>query len=202
MPFRNVLNNGSGNRFVNISAYWSFVEMRCTRNVPLRTCSLKWWYLTAMCFVLGRFLGTLASSSQAVLSSNILAWQFTSTSGMPTASCTSLSNCFKWISSRHAVLSAMYSLSVVLRAISVCSLLAHSIGQPKYRITYPDRLTTDAGLSASSEFHIPTYRRNRRRHSSRVWSEICLVSLSCLYRRFRVDICLCALLLPHAICTD
>ena len=42
------------------------------------------------------------------------------------------------ISSRHAVDRAMYSASVVERAVSVCSLDAQVTGQPAYVIAHPE----------------------------------------------------------------
>ena len=43
------------------------------------------------------------------------------------------------ISSRHAVDRAMYSASVVEKAVSVCSLDAQVTGQPAYVIAHPER---------------------------------------------------------------
>ena len=42
------------------------------------------------------------------------------------------------ISSRHAVDRAMYSASVVERAVSVCSLDAQVTGQPAYVMAHPE----------------------------------------------------------------
>ena len=43
------------------------------------------------------------------------------------------------ISSQHTVDRAMYSASVVERAVSVCSLDAQVTGQPAYVMAHPDR---------------------------------------------------------------
>ena len=43
------------------------------------------------------------------------------------------------ISSRHAVDRAMYSASVVERAVSVCSLDAQVTGHPAYVMAHPER---------------------------------------------------------------
>ena len=51
------------------------------------------------------------------------------------------------INSRIELDKAMYLLSVVLRAIYVCSLLPQVIGHPAYNITKPVRDNTDSGLS-------------------------------------------------------
>ena len=53
----------------------------------------------------------------------------------------------KGITYRIALDRAMYSLSVVLRAISFLSLLPQVIGHPAYIITKPVRDNTDSGLS-------------------------------------------------------
>ncbi len=50
---------------------------------------------------------------------------------------------------------AMYSASVVLRAISVCSLEDHRMGQFAKVITYPVRDFTEMGSWASSDDHKP-----------------------------------------------
>ena len=49
----------------------------------------------------------------------------------------------------------MYSASVVLKAISDCSLLDHSTGQEKYLTTKPVLDVTDAGVLSSSVFQLP-----------------------------------------------
>ena len=51
----------------------------------------------------------------------------------------SLTNFMSGIVSRSAVDKLRYSASVVLKAVSDCSLDAHRIGHPAYRITYPVR---------------------------------------------------------------
>ena len=50
------------------------------------------------------------------------------------------------ITSHIALDRSMYSLSVVLREISVCSLFPQVIGHPAYIITKPVRDNTDSGL--------------------------------------------------------
>jgi len=49
------------------------------------------------------------------------------------------------MASLMAVESAMYSLSVTLRAISVCNLLLHIIGHPANMITKPVQERRDSG---------------------------------------------------------
>ena len=55
---------------VKISASYYVVTTRVTFRLPSLTASLKWWYFTAICFVFGLFLGTLANSSAPLLFSN------------------------------------------------------------------------------------------------------------------------------------
>ena len=51
------------------------------------------------------------------------------------------------ITSRISLDRAMYSLSVVLRAIYVCKFLPQVIGHPAYIMTKPVRDNTDSGIS-------------------------------------------------------
>ena len=90
-----------------------------------------------MCFVLGLFFGTLASSSAPLLSSKSANLMFKLAFGMFKIDLSSKINSLRGRTSLAAVDNAMYSASVVLRAISVCSLLKYVIGQPAYLIMHP-----------------------------------------------------------------
>ena len=62
-----------------------------------------------------------------------------------------------WMTSRRLADSAVYSASVVLSATSVCSLDAHTMGQPAYVMMYPVRdLAVDGSTSAVVLFQFPT----------------------------------------------
>ena len=61
----------------------------------------------------------------------------------------------KGSTSRIATDNAMYSASVVLKAISVCNLLPQNIGQPAYEMTKPVRDKTDSGLVVSPLLNPP-----------------------------------------------
>ena len=61
------------------------------------------------------------------------------------------------IVSQSAVLKLIYSLSVVERAISICTFEAHKIGQPEKVIKYPDRdFAAVMSLIAVTSFQLPT----------------------------------------------
>ena len=85
-----------------------------------------------MCLVLGLFLGTLANSSAPLLSSKSVHLICNFASVMFKICLISEINSLKGNTSLAAVDSAMYSASVVDRAISVCRRLNHVIGQPAY----------------------------------------------------------------------
>ena len=72
-----------------------------------------------MCFVLGLFSGTLANSSATILSSNSVQLMFNSACGVSIISLISKINSLNGRTSLVAVDKAIYSASVVLRAISV-----------------------------------------------------------------------------------
>lgn len=93
-----------------------------------------------MCFVLGRIRGDFANSSAPLLSSNSFEWHLISGIGIDSTLPNSFRSDFIGIRSRKEVDNAMYSASVVDKAISVCILECHNIGHPKYLIMYPVRL--------------------------------------------------------------
>ena len=108
-----------GSGFVKISPCCSFVSTLTIINFPDKTHSLKWWYFIAMCLVLGLYFGTFASSSAPLLSSNRV--HFIVNSVQDISNILDISNIrpLMGIRSLAAVDKAMYSASVVLRAISV-----------------------------------------------------------------------------------
>ena len=88
------------------------------------------------CFVLGRIFGVRAISSAPELSSNTLQWMRGTEAIMENpATFNSTINLINGMTSRKAWDNEIYSLSVVLNAISVCYLEAHVMGQPPYVIT-------------------------------------------------------------------
>ena len=90
-----------------------------------------------MCFVLGLCFGTLANCSAPILSSNIVHFKFSFAHGIFSIDDNSRIIALIGINYLVDCESAIYSASVVLNAISVCSLLAQEIGKPEYFMTYP-----------------------------------------------------------------
>ena len=84
-----------------------------------------------MNFVLGLIFGTVAISKAPLLSSKTLQCTvgFVAVKLYPFC-CSSLTSSISGMVSHNAVLSAMNSASVVDKAICVCSLEFHTIGQP------------------------------------------------------------------------
>ena len=101
----------------------------------------------ATCFVLGVNFGLFATVIQLSLSSQTVQRKTGSLVSSPNKSAVSFIRLIKGINSRIEVDRAMYSLYVVLRAISVCILLPQWIGHPAYMITKPVRDKTDSGES-------------------------------------------------------
>ena len=120
--------------FVKISASWSFVSIWKIEIVLSATCFRKWWYLTAMCFILGVNFELSDTLMQLLLSSNTLQWNSGLGLWRGKNSPTSTIKFMKGITSLIAWYRAMYSDSVVLKAIYVCSLLHHVRGHPEYII--------------------------------------------------------------------
>jgi hypothetical protein len=97
---------------------------------PFSTASRKWWYFKFMCLVWGHIFGVCAIANAPELSSNTLQW----TSGilmenLNPAVANSDTSLIRGRTSRRAWDSETYSLSVELKAISVCSLDAQTSGQ-------------------------------------------------------------------------
>ena len=120
-----------------------------------RTCSLKWWYLRAICFVRGRIFGDLANSIAPLLSLNNL--------HLTLGRFNSMFNVF-YNCSRCSIIgmisfvtsySTMYSASVMDKDISDYNLDAHSIGQFLYFMINPVREYTEAGSSDLLVDHPP-----------------------------------------------
>ena len=106
-------------------------------------------------FVFGMILGLVATLMQLSLSSQTLQLKtgvVIFRSKIPDISFKRLRN---GITSHIAEVRAIYSLSVVLRAISVCSLLCQVIGQPANMITNPVLERTDSELVWSPSFQPP-----------------------------------------------
>ena len=107
-----------------------------TSSVPLRTCSQKWWYFVAMCFVLGLFWGNFANFSIPLLYSKRVHLICSLAPGFFRMSFNSKINSLRGRTFLATVDNTMYSASVLLIAIFVCSLLNHVIGHPVYLITH------------------------------------------------------------------
>ena len=109
----------------------------------------KWWYLIAMCFVLGENLLNSATAMQLWLSLKTLL----NTSGfgrwISKINNTNFISAIKCIMLHIAWINAIYSASVVLKAFSVCNLLHHNTIHPAYIITYPVRDINVSALSTS-----------------------------------------------------
>ena len=137
--------------FVKISAQLRADATFVILHEPFRIWSLKWYHLTAKCLVLGLCCSVVASTIQPELSSQIsdctnfshlfvkYRWVFVF-DWSATGSCPNFMNVVLYISRTSCrigskvlirVLRAMYSASVVLSSIYVCSLLVHIIGQPQ-----------------------------------------------------------------------
>ena len=100
----------------------------------------KWWYFMLICFVRGLIFGTLAISIAPALSSNTVQLICgMCIVGIVMCVCISLIVCMRGMTSRSDVERAIYSDSVDDRAISVCSLDAHTMGHLTNSTWYPVR---------------------------------------------------------------
>ena len=136
---RNFTNCGLGKGLVNISAVCSFVEICSIQIVLFITYDRKWWSLMDKCLVRGLVLWFVAIFRQLMLSSNVLHTIFGVNLCMVIPLASNSRN--KWmtaITSLNAVDKAIYSASVVLRAMSDCNFDFHINGHPAYEIQYPD----------------------------------------------------------------
>ena len=149
------LNMNMSSDFMKILASWSFVSIGKMEIVLSATCFRKWWYLKAMCFVLGVNFDLSATLMQLLLSSNTLQWNSGLGLWRGKTSPTSTIKLMKGITSLIAWNSAMYSDSVVLKAIYICSLLHHVRGHPAYIITKPVLDRTHSGLVWSPDDQLP-----------------------------------------------
>ena len=122
------LNMTLSSGFVKISASCSFVSIGKMEFVLSATCYRKWWYLIAMWFVICVNFEFSATLMQMLLSSNTLQWNSGLGLWRGKTSPTSTINFIKCITPLIAWDRAMYSDYVVLKAISVCSLLHHVRG--------------------------------------------------------------------------
>ena len=100
----------------------------------------------AMCFVWGVNFGLFETVMQLSLYSQTVQWNTGSLVNSPNNPAVSFIRPKNGITSRISLDRAMYLLSVVLREISVYSLLPQVIGHPEYIITKPVRDNTDSGL--------------------------------------------------------
>ena len=110
-----------------------------------------------MCLVLGRILGSRASSSAPLLSSKTVQCTLGGKSSMRTpCSRASLRSPISGITSLRLVERAMYSASVVDMAVMVCILDAHVMGVPAKRTIQPERdLAVIGSLCASAWRQFP-----------------------------------------------
>ena len=119
---------------------------RMNINCPIAHVAAKVMVFDSNMFVLGVNLGLLATLMQLSLSSQTLHLNSGFLGNNPNMAEISFSKLRNGMVSRMDEESAMYSLSVVLSAISVWSLLHQVIGQPAYIITKPVLDRTDSGL--------------------------------------------------------
>ena len=113
----------SSNGLVKMSAICSRVSMGLMTTVLLWTNCLKWWYFNAMCFVRGVNFGFSATLMQLLLSSQAVQIILGGLSLAGRKSWMSFIKLRKGKTCRIDMESAIYSDSVVLRAISDCNLL-------------------------------------------------------------------------------
>ena len=100
-----------------------------------------------MCFVQGVNFGLFATVMQISLSSQTVQRNTGYLVNSPNNPSVSFMIPRNGITSHIALERAMYLISVVLRSISVCSLLPQVIGHPAYIITNPVRDNNDLHLS-------------------------------------------------------
>ena len=106
-----------------MSASCSFVPIARNMIYLFFTCSLKWWYLMAMCFVLDLCFGSLASSKVPLLSPKTDEHVLGCSTYIFKMSDNSIKISFNRIRSCMLWLKIIYSASVVNNAISVYILL-------------------------------------------------------------------------------
>ena len=143
----NLTNTTLSSGFVKMSANWSLVSIGKIWIDLSATKDRKWCYLIVICLVLGVSLRLSATLIQLRLSSNTLQWNLGFGLCSVKISPTSIMRFIKGITSRIACDSATYSYSIVLRVISVWSLLYHVRGHPAYIITEPVCERTHSALS-------------------------------------------------------
>lgn len=107
----------------------------------------KWWFFTAIYFILGLLLGTFANSSAPLLSLNKVHPINNSASGISNIGFYSKIISLNGKTSLVAVDKAMYSVSVVLNVISVWWRPNHVMGHHAYLMTHPVLDITELGSS-------------------------------------------------------
>ena len=130
------MNNYLSSGLVKKIAACSIVLMQHIWIILFCTELLKWWYLTAMWFVLGKNL--LDSVTAVKIWLYLKTLLITSGFGrwISKINYTSFIRAIKGNTLRITCLNAIYSASIVLQLISVCNLLQHNTGHPAYVITY------------------------------------------------------------------
>jgi hypothetical protein len=108
-----------------------------------------------MCFVRGLILGDFTRSTHPLLSSKIVECVIVCDNSSPVTAASSSNKFLIGMRSRIARDNAMYSASVVDKAIYVCSFDAQSTGHPQKVMTYPVLDFNVVGSCASSGFHKP-----------------------------------------------
>ena len=158
-----------------MSAICCSVSVASIRISFLSTSSWKWWYDWFMCLVLGRILGSRASSSAPLLSSKTVQCTLGGKSSMRTpCACASMRSPISGITSFRLVERAMYSASVVDMAVMVCILDAHVMGAPAKCTIQPERdLAVIGSLCASAWRQFPM--KSASTHQSN-----CLDLLGCM----------------------
>ena len=145
-----VKNASFDNGFVKRSASCSSVGLYTMATRPDFTCDLKWWYLSAMCLVLGENFTPVAIFMHDWLSS----WTLQTKSGFETLM--GITNCISSIivirgtTCLRADNDVMYYVSATLKDISICNVQHQNMGQLAYLTTIPVCDKTWSALSESA----------------------------------------------------
>ena len=184
--FLNLQNWGLGRGLVKISANCSLVDICSTVIVFLTICDLKWCSLRDRCLVRGRVLWLFAILTQLILSSNVRHLMMGVEAWRGKACCLrSSKRCIIPITSRSAEERAIYSASVVLRAMSDWTLLFQSMGHPAYDMTKPVREWQDKGSIDEYLVQVPAKSASTWHSSPRLLSGWSINPCVLVERRYR-----------------
>ena len=154
-----IFSKGFCENFCNLFGGINWVHDNCSITKKSR----KWWYLMAICFFLGVNFGLFATVIQLSLSSQTVQRNtryLVISPNKTTVSFIILKNGINYI---IEVDRAMYSLSVVLRAIYVWILLPQLIGHPSYIIK---KLCVILMSLESCDHHLSIHQKNQHQRST------------------------------------